>query len=136
MQDLIQQQKYKQPSESVNKNSLNALPVFCINKVAPSNTVGLTKLLPKGVCLLICALEGVTGLSVGAWTNNSAPVVKTCKSLLDTKCLIEKISPTLAVKSKASLSSASPTSKLKNCPDLLPQMPSGCDSVPPNQSLF
>ena len=49
---------------------------------------------------------------------------------------MENISPTLAVKSKASLSSASPISKLKNCPDLEPQMPSGCANVPPNQSLF
>ena len=68
--------------------------------------------------------------------NNSAPVVNICKSLLDTKCLIENISPTLAVRSKASLSSPSPTSKLKNNPDLLPHIPSGCASVPPNHNLF
>ena len=76
------------------------------------------------------------GFVEGDNINNSAPDVKTCKSLFDTRCLICCISPTFAVISKASLSYASPISKLKYCPDLLAHIPSGCPSVPANHNLF
>ena len=63
-------------------------------------------------------------------------VVNICRSRLEVKWRIVLISPIAAVRSMASPSSASPTSKSKYDAGLLAHIPSGCATEPASHNLF
>ena len=123
-------------STSLNKNSLNALPALCINKVPLSAPTGfIPSLDPLLVAPLITTLDGVIGSSVDCGKKYSAPFVKICKSLPENKAVIAFVLSVAIVASIASSSNPSPGLKSKNLATLDAKIVLGLDLDPPKYNL-